>query len=56
MLKLALPPLSLFFLSSQLSRTEMLMSFDGAEKGAMYWHDKVSIPLGSPHKIADRLS
>jgi hypothetical protein len=46
---------SLFF-SSQLSRVEMLKSLDGAEKGSMYWSDKVSIFLGSPHKIADHLS
>jgi hypothetical protein len=47
---------SLFFFSSQLSRVEMLKGYDGAEKGAMYWSDTVSIILGSPHKIADHLS
>jgi hypothetical protein len=41
------PPFFRFFLS-QLSRTEMLKSFDGAEKGATYWHEKVSIFLEVP--------
>jgi len=28
---------------SQLSRAEMLRGFDGAENGAPYWQDKVSV-------------
>lgn len=28
---------------SQLSRLEMLKSFDGAEKGSAYWQDKVNM-------------
>ena len=47
------PSVSAPFFSSQLSRVEMLKGFDGAEKGSMYWSDRVSISLGSPHKIAD---
>jgi hypothetical protein len=43
-----------FFFFFKISRVEMLKGFDGAEKGAMYWRDRVSIFLGSPHKIADR--
>jgi hypothetical protein len=39
------PPLLLRFFSSQLSRTEMLKGFDGAEVGAIYWRDDVSIFL-----------
>jgi hypothetical protein len=29
------------FFPSQISRVEMLKSWDGAEKGALYWQDKV---------------
>jgi hypothetical protein len=50
------PSASAPFSSSQLSRAKMLMGFDGAEKGSMYWSDTVSIFLGSPHKTADHLS
>jgi hypothetical protein len=56
MLKLLPSASAPFFFSSQLSRVEMLKGYDGAEKGAMYWSDTVSIILGSPHKIADHLS
>jgi hypothetical protein len=31
------------FFSSQLSRTEMLKGFEGAETGAIYWRDDVNI-------------
>ena len=34
----------------------MLKGFEGAETGAIYWRDDVSIFLVSPHRIADHLS
>jgi hypothetical protein len=47
------PPLSIPF--SQMSRFEMLKSFDGAEKGSAYWQDKVNTVFPNLPTIADRL-
>lgn len=38
---LTLPPAFFLLSFSQMSRFEMLTSFDGAEDGANYWQDKV---------------
>lgn len=48
------PPLPIPF--SQMSRFEMLKSFDGAEKGSAYWQDKVNTVFPNLPTIANRLS